>query len=422
MSRAVVVTGVGMCTPLGIDRESSWAGFLAGRSGIGPIRAYDASGDAVRIAGEIPGDLDEVFGARVKLPFPDRYARFTKLALLAGGEALEHAGLEVEAADPARAVDPTRVGVCLGVGGGPLHFMTDFDRAIRAGGDGLMDIIDHNFVLKYMGNAAAAQFGIWKKLEGPTMGINAACAAGAQAIEVGLDLLRSGRCDVVVAGGTDATVTRQVIHAYHRNRALTTSNERGAAASRPFDKQRDGFVMAEGAGVLVLETEEHAARRGAPTLARLAGSASTGEAYNIVAPRKDGSGMLRTMQAALTDADLGAEALGWVCAHGTSTPLNDPIESRAIRELLGARADEVGVSSLKSMMGHAIGATCAIEAAACVLALRDQAIPPTLHLDEPDEGCDLDYVTGAARRGPLEAVASNAFGFGGHDNTLIFTR
>ena len=422
MSRVAVVTGVGMCTPLGIDRESSWAGFLAGRSGIGPIRAYDASDLPVGLAGEIPGDLDEVFKARVKLPFPDRYARFTKLALLAGGEALEHAGLDVNEADAASAVDPTRVGVCLGVGGGPLHFMSDFDRAIRAGGDGLEQIIDHNFVLRYMGNAAAAQLGIWKKLQGPTMAVNAACASGGQAIEVALDLLRSGRCDVVLAGGTDATVTRQVIHAYHRAGALTTSTERGAAASRPFDRQRDGFVMAEGAGVLVLETEEHAARRGAPTLARLAGSASTGEAYNIVAPRKDGSGMLRTMRAALADAGLDAKALGWVCAHGTSTPLNDPIESRAIRALLGDRADRVGVSSLKSMMGHAIGATCAIEAAACVLALRDQAIPPTLHLDEPDEGCDLDYVTGAARRGPLEAVASNAFGFGGHDNTLVFTR
>ena len=415
--RAAWITGLGLATPLGLGVAENWANFRAGVNGVRPIRNFTPEPDfPVQFAGEVPEAFAAAFDRDVRLPFSNRYARFTQLTLWCAQEALAGAGLDLAAADAGR------IGVCRGVGGGSYHYLIPVDEALRRGARSYEEMADHNFVVKYMANAAMSQLSIWKGLRGPCATVAAACASGAMAIETALHWIRMGKADVVLTGGADSTVSRLVLYAYHKMGALAARADLGAAASRPFDRDRSGFVMAEAAAVLVLESEAHARRRGAPRIARLLGGASSSEANNIVAPRPAGVGMAETMRRALDDAQLAPEAVGYVSAHGTGTKLNDVAETAAVKAVFGARAARIPFSSQKSMMGHAIGATSAVEAAVTALGLRDGVVTPTIHLENPDPECDLDYVPGAARPLDFAYALSNAFGFGGHNTVLAFGR
>ncbi len=415
--RGALVTGIGMVTPLGLDREESWTAMLAGRSAVRAVRYFDPRGLDVRIGGEVPADEHELarrFRETCRLPFPQRYARFTQLALLAGADALRDAGLE------RGAFDPHRAGVSVGVAAGSFHYLLPVSEALREQGAPLEQALDHNFVVKYMPNAAAAHLTMWLGIRGPSANCGVACATGAQSIALALEWIRAGVVDVALAGGADSTVNRYALHAYHQIGALSTRNDEPERASRPFSAGRDGFVMAEGAAVLVLESEAHARARGARAYARLLGQACTSEAYNVVAPRPEGEGMEATIRAALQDAGVEPAAIDYVSAHGTSTPLNDVAETRALRRALGRQAERVAVSSQKSMIGHAIGATSAIEAGVTALSVHEGRVTPTINLDEPDPACDLDYVSEGARTLAVRCALSNAFGFGGHNCCLVF--
>jgi 3-oxoacyl-[acyl-carrier-protein] synthase II len=416
MSRNVWITGIGLITPLGIGWQENWRALCEGKSGIHAIRSYDATGQKTRIAGEVPEVFDSVFNTVCRIPFPERYARFTRFALLASHQAIEDAGLNL------KAEDPFRIGISFGVGGGSFNYLLPINDALIKKGGNLESAMDHHYVIKCMTNAAAAQTSIRFGICGPSITVGTACASGAQAIGVGIDWIRSGQTDVVLAGGTDSTVNRLVLHAYNQVNALSTSNDVPEKASRPFDRKRDGFIMSEGAAILILEEEERAKRRGATCYATLLGYASTSEAYNIVAPRTGGKGMIPTMRLALANAGVQPEDIDYISAHGTSTPLNDANETVAIKEVFGPRAYQIPISSQKSMIGHAIGATSAIEAAVTALTIRHGVITPTINYEDPDPECDLDYVPNRARDVPIRYAISNAFGFGGHNNCLVFGR
>jgi 3-oxoacyl-[acyl-carrier-protein] synthase II len=412
----VWITGVGMVTPLGIGWQENWERLCRGESGVHAARNFDATGLASRFAGEVPGDFSDRYRAACRLPYPERYARFTQFALLSARQALDDAGIDLgqERSD--------RVGVCLGVGAGAFNYLLPVNEALKNKGEGIWPALDHNYVVKHMTNAAAAQLSIWIGAQGPSTTVSAACATGAQAIATAMDWIRDGRADVVLAGGCDSTVNRFVIHAYNQILALSTHNEEPEKASRPFDRRRDGFVMGEGGAVLVLESEEHARRRRASRHATLLGYGMTSEAYNIVTPRPAGAGMAKTMALALQDARIDAGLVDYISAHGTSTRLNDAAETTAIKSVFGERAYRIPVSSQKSMLGHAIGASSAIEAGVTALSMRHGAMTPTINYEEPDPECDLDYVPNVARAAPIRYALSNAFGFGGHNCCLVFGR
>ena len=414
MSREVWITGIGMITPLGIGWRENWEALCKGRSGIHAIRSFDPTGLKTRIAGEVPNAFDSLFVSSCKVAFPERLARFTQFALLASQQAVEDAGLDF------KKEDSLRVGIAFGIGGGSFHYLLPInDILIQKGGD-LVTVINHHFIIKYMSNAAAAQVSIQWGIRGPSTTVSSACASGAQAIEIGVDMIQSGRADVVLAGGTDSTLNRLVLYAYGQLRILSTSNDTPERASRPFDHHRNGFVMSEGAAVLILEGAEHAKRRGVTRYATILGHAATSEAYNIVAPRPAGKGMVDTMRLALADARLEPGEIDYISAHGTSTPLNDACETAAIKEVFGPRAYDIPISSQKSMIGHAIGATSAIEAAVTALTVQQSILTPTINYENPDPACDLDYVPNQAREFPVRHAISNAFGFGGHNCCLVF--
>ncbi len=413
MATEVWITGIGLVTPLGVGWRETWDAMCRGRSGVHPIRSFDPSGIATRFAGEVPESFEERFRAACRLPFPKRYARFTHFAIMAGRLALEDAGLDLDGEDL------ERIGVSVGVGAGSFDYLLPVDEALRDKDQGLWPALDHNYVVKHMTNAAAAQLTIWLGLQGPSTSISLACATGAQSIAIAMDWIDRGRADVVLAGAADATVNGFVIHAYNQIGALSTNNDDPEGASRPFDRRRDGFIMAEGAALLVLESEAHARSRGAERIAALLGHAMTSEAYNIVNPRPDGVGMARCMALALADAGLEPERIDYISAHGTSTPANDSNETTAIKAVFGDHARRLPVSSQKSMIGHAIGATSAIEIGVTALSLRHGVITPTINYREPDPACDLDYVPNEAREAELGFALSNAFGFGGHNCCLV---
>lgn len=412
----VWITGVGMVTPLGVGWRETWERMCRGESGVHAARNFDPTGLASRFAGEVPEHFEDRYRAVCRVPYPERYARFTQFALLSARDALDDAGIDIERED----VD--RIAVCLGVGAGAFNYLLPVDEALMKKGEGIWPALDHNYVVKHMTNAAAAQLSIWLGVQGPSNTVSAACATGAHAIATGVDWIRDGRADVVLAGGCDSTVNRFVIHAYNQILALSTHNQQPEKASRPFDRRRDGFVMAEGGAVLVLESDDHARRRRAVRHATLLGHAMTSEAYNIVAPRPIGRGMAKTMALALEDAGIGAERIDYISAHGTSTRLNDANETAAIKAVFGERAYHVPVSSQKSMIGHAIGASSAIEAGITALSIGQGTLTPTINYEEPDPECDLDYVPNVARRSGIRYALSNAFGFGGHNCCLVFGR
>lgn len=407
-SGAIVVTGIGVMTSLGCSRTDFWDNLVQGRSGVRRIRAFDPSGHLSQIAAEITDFDPEAYLTRKQAR---RMARVSQLAASAAVEAVQDAGLELAQHDPAR------VGCIIGSAAGDYTFLEEQHQRFLQRGPGSINPLA---VPKIIPNMPAANAAIVLGITGPNLGPCAACATGAYALGMALDMLRCGRADVLLAGGAESTITPLVVDAYGCMSVLSQRNGEPERASRPFDAERDGFVIGEGAGVLVLETMEHARSRGAEPLAVLAGCGMTSDAYSIALPEPDGRWAARAMELALADAELAPEDVGYINAHGTSTKANDRIEALAINRVFGHR--RVPVSSSKSMLGHTLGAAGAIEAAATALALYHGVLPPTINYEHVDSECDLDVVPNTARRQDIKAALSNAFGFGGQNAVVAFRR
>jgi|DewCreStandDraft_2_1066082.scaffolds.fasta_scaffold00104_27 3-oxoacyl-[acyl-carrier-protein] synthase II len=411
-ARRAVVTGLGLVTPVGLTTEETWANLLAGCSGAGPITQFDAQGFPVRFACEVKGFDPERYIDRKEVKRTDRYAQF---ALAAAAQAMAQAGL----ADAPAGLDPERFAVVLGSGIGGIQTFEEQTRRLLERGP---ERVSPFFVPMFIADMAAGLVSIRFGAKGPNFATVSACASSAHAVGQALRLIRTGEADVVLAGGSEASITPMAVAGFAAMKALSERNDHPTAASRPFDKDRDGFVMGEGAGVLVIEALEHAERRGAAVLAELVGFGQTADAYHITAPPPGHEGAARAMRRALEDAGLGPEDVDYINAHGTSTPLNDAAETAAIKAVFGPRAYELVVSSTKSMTGHTLGAAGGIEAAICVLACKEGRIPPTINYTTPDPECDLDYAPNAAVVRPVRAALSNSFGFGGHNAALVFRR
>jgi 3-oxoacyl-[acyl-carrier-protein] synthase II len=413
MNERLVITGVGAVTPLGNDVQTVWDGLLNGRSGIGRAQEFDPSGLAVQIAAEVKG-----FDARKRLgrKAARRNDRFTLFAMGAAREALEDAGLRTEGTE---GLDTERIGVLMGTGiGGVLTLLHEYDVLLERGPERVSPFM----ITKLMPNAAAAAIAIDHELHGPNFSVNSACATGSHAIGEAAGLIRRGLADVMICGGADAGTHPLSVSAFANMKALSTRNDDPERASRPFDAERDGFVIGEGAGVLILERLDHALERGARIRAELIGYGATCDAYHIAAPDDDGDGAARAMEMALEDADLSPEGVDYINAHGTSTPLNDPIETQAIRRVFGDHADRLEVSSSKSMLGHLMGAAGAVEAIVCVRSLETGWVHATANYEHPDPACDLDYVPNEPRESKPKVVLSNSFGFGGHNGCILLRR
>jgi len=410
-----VVTGLGLVTPLATGVEATWAALLAGRSGVGPITRFDAGSLRTRIAAEVK-DFDPLMWMdRKEARRTDRYAQF---AVAATEMAVRSSGLTI-GGDDAQSYPPERVGVILGSGiGGLASAEHAHEKALQTGFDRLSPM----FVLELLANTAAGLVSIRYGAAGPNYAPVAACSTGGHAIGEALWSIRSGRTDAVIAGGAEAAVTRLGIGGFEAMDALSSRNDDPQGASRPFDRERDGFVLGEGAGVLVLEEEAHARRRGAPILAEVAGYAANANASHLTQPTLDGAPAALCIREALRDAALDAGEVDYVNAHGTSTPLNDVHETRALKAAFGPRARTLPVSSTKSMTGHLLGAAGSTEAAISILSLIRGVMPPTINQRVPDPECDLDYVPNQAREARLRTVMSLSFGFGGTNTVLIFAR
>ncbi|MEU3454219.1 beta-ketoacyl-ACP synthase II [Micromonospora sp. NPDC006766] len=407
MSRPdVVVTGLGATTPLGGDVASTWDAMLAGRSGVSALTQEWAAQLPVRIAAQLAVDPAGVLD-RVKLR---RLDRSEAIAIIAAQQAWADAGL----ADSGP--DPERLAVSIGSGIGGATTLLAQDDILEASGPRR---VSPHTVPMLMPNGPAAWVGLELGAKAGVHSVASACATGAEAIALGLDIIRSGRADVVVAGGTEAVIHPLPIAGFASMRAMSTRNDEPEKASRPWDKGRDGFVLGEGAGVVVLERAEHAAARGARVYARLAGAGITSDAYDIVQPHAEGEGAIRAIEKAIADADVAKTDIVHVNAHATSTPVGDMLEIGALRKALG---DHPLLSATKSMTGHLLGAAGALESIATILAIRDGVVPPTINLDDPDEGLTLEVAAHKARHLEIPAALNNAFGFGGHNVALVFTR
>jgi 3-oxoacyl-[acyl-carrier-protein] synthase II len=407
--RRVVVTGLGCVSPLGTDVETTWASALAGRSGVGPITRFDATAFPVRFAAECAGDLDL---GDLSPKDARRLDPSTAFSLHAVRQALADAGLEstVETQD--------RIGVAIGTGIGGLGTLESNWRALFSSGPRRVSPFTIPMSICNMAGSYAA---IRHRLRGPNLCAVAACASGTQGIGEAARLIERGDADVMIAGGTEAPVTELAVAGFANMKALSTRNEDVTAASRPFDADRDGFVVGEGAAVLVLESEEFAAARGASVLATVEGYAATMDATHITQPAEDGEGAARCMALALRDAGLPPEAVEHLNPHATSTPAGDLAEARALRRVFGSHLERLPISATKSMTGHLLGAAGALEALLCVQVLRTGWMPPTLNLERPAPECELDHVIGAAREQSARVAMSNSFGFGGTNATLILT-
>ncbi len=409
--RRVVVTGMGAITPVGLDAASSWAAIKRGTSGIGPITLFDTADYRTKIAGEVSEWDNSLHFERKDARRLDRFSEFF---IVASRQAISDAGLDYSG-DPEAA---SRVGVMVGAGfGGMGSFIEEID-TLRDRGPGRVSPIG---VPRIIPNMAAGLVSIEHGLTGPVSCVVTACSASANAIGDAAELIRRGAADVMVAGGAEAAITTFGVATFAQARALSIRNDDPESASRPFDAERDGFVMGEGGAVLVLESVEHADARGVKPLAEVTGYGMSADAYHITLPRPGGSGAARAMKAAMDDAGLAPEEIGYVNAHGTSTSANDSTETAAIRLALGAEADTTPVSSTKSMTGHILGGAGSVEAVFTILALADQVLPPTINYETPDPECDLDYVPNVAREVEFEHAMSNSFGFGGHNVSLIFS-
>jgi 3-oxoacyl-[acyl-carrier-protein] synthase II len=410
VSRRVVVTGVGLVCGCGIGTEEVWKNLLAGQSGIGPISQFDATGFDCRIAGEVRNfdPLNWVEKKELK-----KMGRFIQFALAATDFAVKMARLEVapEEADA--------IGVYIASGIGGFDVIEREHSKLLQGGPGK---ISPFFIPASIVNLASGYVSIRYGARGPNSATATACSASAHAIGDSSKIIQRGDAEVMICGGAEAAITPMGVGGFAAMRALSTRNDEPARASRPFDAQRDGFVVGEGAGVLILESLEHAQRRAAPILAEAAGYGMSADAFHITQPAEQGDGAYRVMKAALKDARLGPEVVDYVNAHGTSTPIGDVIETVAMKRLFGERAAQVPVSSTKSMTGHLLGGAGGLEAGICVLALCDQTLPPTINYENPDPECDLDYVPNQPRKTEVRYALSNSFGFGGTNAALLFKR
>ena len=408
--KRVVVTGLGVVSPIGNDVPTFWAAAKAGTSGVAPITIIDASDLAAKIAGEVK-NFDP--SRRIDPKEARKMDRYTQFAVYAALEALEDAGLKKED------LDPERTGVFLGTGqGGSASIEEAAIRLFERGPSRVPPLT----VAKALANFGPAQISLVTGATGPCQCIVTACAAGTDALGSAMRLIRDGHADLMFAGGAEASIVRMCMASFINVQALSTRNDEPARASRPFDRDRDGFVMAEGGAVLILEDYEKAKARGARIYCEIAGFGTTCDAHHLTAPDPEGRGVARAMKLAVQDSGLAMEDIDYISAHGTSTPLNDPIETKAIKHAFGDHAYKLKVSSLKSMTGHCIGGAGAIESVAAVLAIRDGFIPPTINLDNPDPECDLDYVPNVGVSMPVRAVVKNSMGFGGQNAAIVLKR
>jgi len=410
MSKRAVITGIGLLTPLGVGREASWSGLVQGRSGIGPFTQFDASRLKSRFGGEVPG-FDPLL--TLDKPSARRTDRYTQFALAAADEAVADAGLTI---DPAKAA---RAGVLLGVALGGLASLEHHHRLLLDKGP---DKMNPFMVPMMLANTAPGMLAIRYGARGPNFTLTSACASGAHAIGESLELIRRGVIDVAITGGVEAVLTELCVSGFCAMRALSTRNEEPERASRPFATGRDGFVISEGAGIVILEELDHARARGARIYAEVAGYGSSADAHHITAPHPEGEGVVVAIERALASAGLTPSDIDHVNAHATSTPMGDEGEARAIRRVFGAHTDKLLVTAPKSMLGHTLGAAGGIETAALALTLARSLIPPTINLDERDPACDLPIVTGGAREGRVNAAVKNSFGFGGTNASLVLSR
>jgi len=408
--RRVVVTGLGIISPVGNSVETAWGNLTAGRSGIGAITRFDASAMAARIAGEVHDfDVTQYITAKEAR----RMDTFIHYGLAAGIDAFKDSGIEVTDANR------ERVGVNIGSGIGGLPLIEDTHTVYTADGPRK---ISPFFIPGSIINMISGNLSIMYGLQGPNLAVVTACSTGTHAIGESARMIEYGDADVMIAGGAEATVSPLAVGGFAAARALSTRNDDPAAASRPWDKDRDGFVLGEGAGVLVLEEYEHAKARGARIYCELVGYGKGADAYHMTAPTEDGSGAARCMTMAMKNAGLNPDQIDYINAHGTSTPLGDLAETKAVKRALGEHAYKVMVSSSKSMTGHLLGAAGGIEAVFSALTVARQTVAPTINLVEPGEGCDLDYVPNVARAARVDVAMSNSFGFGGTNSTLIFKK
>jgi len=407
MTRRVVITGMGTLNALSSDLGGYWRALLEGRSGVGPIELFDTSAFKVRFAGEVKGfKPEDHFGSKNA----KRLDRFAQLAMVAARSAVKDSGIDFTKEDP------YRCGVIFGSGIGGLGEFEEQHTRHLADGPGRIS----PFVIpKMIVNAAPGNISIEFGLCGPNTCVATACASAANAIEDACHAIQWGKAEVMITGGTEAAITPMGMGGFISARALSTRNDAPHKASRPFDKERDGFVMAEGSGVVILEELEHARRRGAHIYAELIGTASTADAHHITAPHPCGAGASKAMELALRDAHLNPQDIQYINAHGTSTEQGDVAETKAIKQVFGDHARRIAVSSTKSMLGHLLGASGGVELIATVLTVKHGVVHPTINLDTPDPDCDLDYVPNRAREMRVRRAISNSFGFGGHNCCLV---
>ncbi|MFH1169308.1 MAG: beta-ketoacyl-ACP synthase II [Chloroflexota bacterium] len=403
----VVVTGIGILCPLGRDMATTWENLIAGNSGIGPITLFDASNLETRIAGEVKGFEPADYISRKDARRMDRFAQ---LAVAASLQAVKQSGLQIDASNQ------DNIGVTIGSGIGGLTTLYEQIQVMLEKGPSRVSPFLAPMMISDM---AAAQVSIALDVRGPNLCTTSACSSGSDGIGAAYELIRNGDVDVMIAGGAESIINPIGITAFNALKAISTRNSEPQRASRPFDAERDGFIISEGAAALVLESLEHARRRGADIMAEIIAYGATADAYHVTQPLENGAGAARAMQVALRKAGIPPEEVDYINAHGTSTPLNDSMETKAIKTAFGAHAYRVPVSSTKSMTGHLIGCAGAAEAAFCIMVIRNGVIPPTVNLEHPDSDCDLDYVPNTARRAKVRTALSNSFGFGGHNSVLI---
>src|SRR5512134_3462530 len=410
MSRRVVVTGMGCISPVGNNVRDTWEALLSGTSGAGMITHFDASRHKTKFAAEVKGfDPAAMFGAREAR----KMDRFTQFAVAVAMEALEHAGLKVDESNR------DRIGVVIGTGIGGISTLLEQVEVMRERGP---DRVSPFLVPMMISDSAPGMIAIRFGVRGPNMALATACASGNNVIGEALEMIRRGAADVMIAGASEAAIVPVAMAGLNVMTALSTRNDDPQTASRPFDRDRDGFLMGEGAGILILEELVSARARGAQILCEITGYGTTDDAHHISAPAENGAGAAIAMKLALQNAELDSADVGYINAHGTSTPLNDKSETAAIKSVFGEQAYNIPVSSTKSMTGRLLGASGAIEAVFCLLAIREDILPPTINYETPDPVCDLDYVPNAPRNMRVDHVMSNSFGFGGHNATLIFSR
>jgi 3-oxoacyl-[acyl-carrier-protein] synthase II len=411
MRRRVAVTGLGVVTSLGRRLDTFWERLVRGESGVAPVTLFDVSGYRVQFGGQVPWDPErEDIADPKELRRLDRYAQF---AIAAAKDAVTDSGIDFSREEP------YRCGVAIGSGiGGLQEFETQFARMLDKG----VDKVSPFFIPKLLLNTASGHVSTLFGIKGPNIAIATACASAANSIGSALRMIQYGDADVVLTGGTEAALTPIALAGFQNMRALSSRNDEPQRASRPFDVDRDGFVLAEGAGVVVLEEWERARRRGARIYGELTGYGATGDAGHITQPDDEGAGAARAMATALRDAGIAPDAVGYVNTHGTSTPLGDKAETAAIKQVFGGHARRLALSSTKSQLGHTLGASGGIEMVICALTLARGVIAPTINLENPDPACDLDYTPRVAREARIDVVMSNNFGFGGHNASLVLAR